>query len=79
MKNSDLLKLKKALFSLATFIQQRHLLYRKKESITARKENACQPCKNKVNYKAKKHGAPNDLQAYPCKNKVNLQINVLDT
>jgi hypothetical protein len=44
---SHLLKLENTLFSLATIIQQRHLLDRKKESIAARKENAYFVSQNK--------------------------------
>lgn len=54
-KSSHLLKLVNALFSLATtIIQQRHLLHRKKESITARKENAYFICQNRQTIKALK-------------------------
>jgi len=38
-KSSHLLKLEKALFALASVIQQRHLLYSKKIPITAGKGN----------------------------------------
>ena len=38
-ESSHLRKLENALFALVTFIQQRHLLHNKKESITARKVN----------------------------------------
>jgi hypothetical protein len=48
---SHLLKLENALFSLATIVQQRHLLDRKKESIAARKENAYFVSQNKEYYK----------------------------
>lgn len=40
-KPFHLLKLENALFSLASLVQQRHLLYCEKESITAKKGNAC--------------------------------------